>query len=251
KKIHPPEDGETQNLKSFKNEIRALTEIRHQNIVKLYGFCSYLHHSFLVYEFLSRGSLRNILNHMEQVVEFDWEKRVRTAKSIANALSYMHHECSQQIIHRDLSSNNILFDSDWTAHVSDFGTARLLKPYSSNWTSFVGTFGYIALELAYTMEVNKKCDVYSFGVLTLEVIMGKHPRDHLTSLQDTKSISHTELLNKRLPPPTDEVAEQVELLAEVAFSSVHKSPQSRPSMRNITLDLLVETQAAKTNKIST
>ncbi|KAJ0442848.1 putative protein kinase RLK-Pelle-LRR-XI-1 family [Helianthus annuus] len=197
------------------------------------------------------GSLRNVLNHMKQAAEFDWEKRVMAVKSIASALSYMHHDCSQPIIHRDLSSSNVLFDSDWVAHVSDFGTARLLKPDSSNWTSFAGTLGYIAPELAYTMEVNEKCDVYSFGVLTLEVIMGKHPGELLTLLQETKGISHTELLDQRLPLPEEQVAEQVELLVNVAFSCVHKSPQSRPSMRSITLDLSVETHAAKSNKIST
>ncbi|KAF5802314.1 putative protein kinase RLK-Pelle-LRR-XI-1 family [Helianthus annuus] len=122
KKIHAPADGETQNFKSFENEIQALTEIRHQNIVKLYGFCSHSRHSFLVYEFLSGGSLRNVLNHIEQAVEFDWEKRVMAVKGIAKALSYIHHDCSQPIIHRDLSSNNVLFDSDWVAHISDFGT---------------------------------------------------------------------------------------------------------------------------------
>ncbi|KAD4584167.1 hypothetical protein E3N88_21768 [Mikania micrantha] len=246
KKIHATEDGEMQNLKSFENEIRALTEIRHQNIVKLYGFCSHSRHSFLVYEFLSGGSLRNILNHMEQAVEFDWDKRVTAVKSIAKALSYMHHDCSQPIIHRDLSSNNVLFDSDWVAHVSDFGTARLLKPDSSNWTSFAGTFGYIAPELAYTMEVNEKCDVYSFGVVTLEVIMGKHPRDMLlTSIDDMNAISHTEILDQRLPSPTQQTANEVELLVEVAFSCVHNNPQCRPSMRDATLDLVSGTRAAK------
>ncbi|KAD4584173.1 hypothetical protein E3N88_21774 [Mikania micrantha] len=245
KKIHTTEDGEMQNLKSFENEIRALTEIRHQNIVKLYGFCSHSRHSFLVYEFLSGGSLRNILNHMEQAVEFDWNKRVTAVKSIAKALSYMHHDCSQPIIHRDLSSNNVLFDSEWVAHVSDFGTARLLKPDSSNWTSFAGTFGYIA-------PVNEKCDVYSFGVVTLEVIMGKHPRDILliTSIDDMNAISHIEILDQRLPPLTKQTANEVELLVEVAFSCVKKSPQCRPSMRDVTLDLLSGTHAAKRpNKI--
>ncbi|KAD4584170.1 hypothetical protein E3N88_21771 [Mikania micrantha] len=244
KKIHATEDGEMQNLKSFENEIRALTEIRHQNIVKLYGFCSHSRHSFLVYEFLSGGSLRNILNHMEQAVEFDWNKRVTAVKSIAKALSYMHHDCSQPIIHRDLSSNNVLFDSDWVAHVSDFGTARLLKPDSSNWTSFAGTFGYIA-------PVNEKCDVYSFGVVTLEVIMGKHPRDIiLTSIDDMNAISRTEILDQRLPPPTKQTANEVESLVEVAFSCVQNNPQCRPSMRDATLDLVSGTHAAKSpNKI--
>ncbi|KAI3705904.1 hypothetical protein L1987_76153 [Smallanthus sonchifolius] len=215
KKIHAPEDGEMQNLKSFENEIRALTEIRHQNIVKLYGFCSHSRHSFLVYEFLSGGSLRDILNQTEQAVEFDWKRRVMVVKSIAKALSYMHHDCSQPIIHRDLSSSNVLFDSEWVAHVSDFGTARL------------------------------------FGVLTLEIIMGKHPGDLLISIHDMKDISLAEIPDQRLPPPVVQIAEQVELLVEVAFSCVHKSPHSRPSMRDVTLDLSVEKRTANRNRIST
>ncbi|KAJ9560454.1 hypothetical protein OSB04_005614 [Centaurea solstitialis] len=240
KKIHAPEeDSELQDLKSFENEIRALTEIRHQNIVKLYGFCSHPRHSFLVYEFLVRGSLKNLLNDMEQAVAFDWNKRVRVVKDIANALSYMHHDCSQPIIHRDLSSSNVLLDSDWVAHVSDFGTARLLKPDSSNWTSFAGTLGYIAPELAYTMKVNEKCDVYSFGVLTLEVIMGKHPGDFISSSSFINA-SLTEILDQRLQPPVKEFVEQVKLLVEVAFSCIKESPHSRPSMWDVARGLPVD-----------
>ncbi|KAK1413664.1 hypothetical protein QVD17_35440 [Tagetes erecta] len=236
KKIHKAEDGETQNLRSFKNEIRVLTKIRHQNIVKLYGFCSHSRHSFLVYEFLSGGSLRNVLNHMEQAIKFDWEKRLMAIKGIANALSYMHHDCSQPIIHRDLSSNNVLFDLDWVAHIADFGIARLLEPDSLNWTSFAGTFGYAAPELAYTMEVNEKCDVYSFGILTLEVIMGKHPRDILTSPQDM--VCWTEILDQRLAPTEEHIIEQVKSLVEVAFSCLDTNPRSRPSMKDIALGFL-------------
>ncbi|KAF5802311.1 putative protein kinase RLK-Pelle-LRR-XI-1 family [Helianthus annuus] len=238
KKIHTLEDSESQNLKSFENEIRALIEIRHQNIVKLYGFCSHSRHSFLVYEFLAGGSLRKVLNHIERAVEFDWKKRVMAVKGIAKALSYMHHDCSQPIIHRDLSSSNVLFDLDWVAHISDFGTSRLLKPDSSNWTSFAGTFGYAAPELAYTMEVNEKCDVYSFGVLTLEIIMGKHPGDFLSSSQDMKGVSWTGIPDQRLAPPEEQIAEEVESLVEVAFSCLRKSPHSRPSMRDIALGFL-------------
>ncbi|KAJ9560450.1 hypothetical protein OSB04_005610 [Centaurea solstitialis] len=239
KKLHAPEDGEMQDLKSFENEIRVLTKIRHQNIVKLYGFCAHLRHSFLVYEFLVRGSLKNVLNDMEQAVAFDWSKRVRVVKGIANALSYMHHDCLQPIIHRDLSSNNVLLDSDWVAHVSDFGTARLLKPDSSDWTSFAGTLGYVAPELAYTMKVNEKCDVYSFGVLTLEVLMGKHPGDFISSLSYINT-SLTEVLDQRLQPPVKSVVEQVKLLLEVAYSCLNESPHSRPSMWDVASRLSVE-----------
>ena len=145
KKLHPPQDGEMSSLKAFTSEIRALTEIRHRNIVKFYGYCSHARHSFLVYKLMEKGSLRNILSNEEEAIGLDWIRRLNIVKGVAEALSYMHHDCSPPIIHRDISSNNVLLDSEYEAHVSDFGTARLLKPdSSSNWTSFAGTFGYSA-----------------------------------------------------------------------------------------------------------
>ena len=145
KKLHQRQNGEAiVDLKGFKSEITVLTKIRHRNIVKLHGYCSHVRHSFLIYEFVERGSLRKILSNREEAMEFDWVKRLNVAKGIANALSYMHHEFLPPIVHRDISSNNVLLDSEFEAHVSDFGTARFLMPDSSNWTSFAGTFGYIA-----------------------------------------------------------------------------------------------------------
>ncbi|KAI6689324.1 hypothetical protein NL676_026152 [Syzygium grande] len=142
KKLKEAVDVEIASRKAFETEIHALTETRHRNIVKLYGFCLSSQHSFLVYEFLECGSLKNISNDEERITTFYWNKRVNVVKGVANALCYMHHECSPPIIHRDISSKNILLDEEYKAHVSDFGTAKILKPYSSNWTSFAGTFGY-------------------------------------------------------------------------------------------------------------
>ncbi|XP_042479641.1 MDIS1-interacting receptor like kinase 2-like [Macadamia integrifolia] len=178
KKLHQPlpDECENANIQTFRNEICALTKLRHRNIVKLYGFCSSAQHSLLVYEYFERGSLAKILQNNELASEMDWIKKVNVIKGVANALSYMHHDCSPPIIHRDISSNNILLDEEYEACVSDFGITRLLKPDSSNWTSQVGTWGYVAPELAYTMKVTRKCDVYSFGVLTLEMLMGRHPK---------------------------------------------------------------------------
>ncbi|GMP79885.1 hypothetical protein CsSME_00035221 [Camellia sinensis var. sinensis] len=188
KKLHESPDGDLTNLKSFMSEISALTEIRHQNIVKFYGYCSHPTHSFLVMSSW-KGFLGNILSTEDQVLQFDWIKRVNVVKGVANALSYMHHDCSPPIIHRDISSKNVLLDLEYVAHISDFGTARFMKPDSSNWTSFAGTYGYTAPELAYTMEVNERCDVYSFGVLTLELITGKHLGDLISSLSSSSSFS--------------------------------------------------------------
>ncbi|KAF3455562.1 hypothetical protein FNV43_RR00194 [Rhamnella rubrinervis] len=180
KKIH--KNGGVANEEAFESETSILTKIRHRNIIKLYGFCLQTRHSFLVYEFMERGSLAKILTDNGKATELEWAARVNVVKGLANAISYMHHECCPCVVHRDISSKNVLLDGDYEAHLSDFGSARTVDPDSSNWTSFAGTFGYAAPELAYTMEVNEKCDVYSFGIVTLEVIMGSHPGDLISSL---------------------------------------------------------------------
>ncbi|XP_039162956.1 MDIS1-interacting receptor like kinase 2-like [Eucalyptus grandis] len=125
-------------------EIHALTEARNRNIIKFYGFCRSSRYSFLVYEFLECGSLKNVLSDEERITTFDWNERVNVVKGVAYALSYMHHECSPPITHRNVSSKNILLDEEYKAHISDSGTAKVLEPYSFNWTSFAGTFGYAA-----------------------------------------------------------------------------------------------------------
>nr|GMC82454.1 MDIS1-interacting receptor like kinase 2-like [Ipomoea batatas] len=176
------EEDERCELRSFSNEVRALTEVRHRNIVKLYGFCASERNSFLIYEYLEGGSLAHILNDNEKAMELGWIKRVNVVNAVVKALSYIHHDCLSPIVHRDISAKNVLFDCEYEAHLYDFGTARILSLHSSNWTSFAGTFGYAAPEFAYTMEVTEKCDVYSFGILALEVIMGKHPGDLIMSI---------------------------------------------------------------------
>ncbi|KAJ6908128.1 hypothetical protein NC651_018540 [Populus alba x Populus x berolinensis] len=157
KKFHQTPEVEMSSLKAFRSEIDVLMGIRHRNIVKLYGFCSHGKHSFLVYEFVERGSLRKVLNDEEQAGKMDWDKRINLIKGVANALSYMHHDCSPPIIHRDISSNNVLLDSEYEARVSDFGTARLLMPDSSNWTSFAGTFGYTAPGMLLSFYITFYC----------------------------------------------------------------------------------------------
>ncbi|GMP80801.1 hypothetical protein CsSME_00035775 [Camellia sinensis var. sinensis] len=196
----------------------------------------------------TRGSLGKILSMEDQVLYFDWIKRVNVVKDVANALSYMHHDCTPAIIHRDISSKNVLLDLEYAAHISDFGTSRFMKPDSSNWPSFAGTIGYAAPELAYTMEVNERCNVYSFGVLTLEVIMGKHPGDLTSSLSSSSSsyssststahgILLKDVLDQRLPAPENQVAEQVVVVAKLAFACLQANPLSRPTMRQVAMKL--------------
>ncbi|KAL7262816.1 hypothetical protein ACSBR1_001052 [Camellia fascicularis] len=200
KKLHSSQDGELAYLRSFTSEIGALTDIRHRNIIKLYGFCSHPRHSYLVYEFLEGGSLDKILSNDETTLDFEWTKRVDVVSGLADALSYVHHDCLPPVIHRDISSKNILLDSEYVAHISDFGTARLLNPHSSNWTSFAGTFGYAAPVTA-----------------------------HDILLKD--------ILDSRLPIPRTRMEKEVVLAAKLALACLHTSPQCRPTMRQVSVAL--------------
>ncbi|KAJ0967442.1 hypothetical protein J5N97_024359 [Dioscorea zingiberensis] len=182
---------------SFQNEIQALTQIRHRNIVRLYGFCSTAKFSFIAYEYMETGSLGAILRSEERAMELDWVKRVNIIRDIAQALSYLHHDCAPPIVHRDITSNNILLDEEYKACVSDFGISRLLEPNSSHWSMLAGTHGYMAPELAYVMRVTEKCDVYSFGVVALEVMHGIHPGDLINSL--SLSMLVKDILDPRIP----------------------------------------------------
>ncbi|KEH15981.1 LRR receptor-like kinase family protein [Medicago truncatula] len=246
KKLHSLQNGETSNLKAFASEIQALTEIRHRNIVKLYGYCSHPLHSFLVYEFLEKGSVDKILKDNDQAIKLNWNRRVNAIKGVANALCYMHHNCSPSIVHRDISSKNVVLDLEYVAHVSDFGTAKFLNPDSSNWTCFVGTFGYAAPELAYTMEVNEKCDVYSFGILTLEILFGKHPGDIVSTALHSSGIYVTvdamsliDKLDQRLPHPTKDIKNEVLSILRIAIHCLSERTHDRPTMGQVCKEIVM------------
>ncbi|KAH6809992.1 hypothetical protein C2S51_027775 [Perilla frutescens var. frutescens] len=242
KKLHRFE-GENPNYDMcFRNEAEILSQIRHRNIVKLFGFCLHKRCMFLIYDYMERGSLFCVLNDAEEAVELNWMKRVNVVKGIANALCYMHHDCSPPILHRDISSSNILLDSKLEACVSDFGTARLLDPDTSNQTLIVGTHGYIAPELAYTMVVTEKCDVYSFGVVALEIMFGSHPADFLSmmvSIRLAANMMLQDVLDKRLSSAEDDVrvSREVIRVAKIAAKCIRHDPKSRPSMKQISQEV--------------
>ncbi|MED6111397.1 hypothetical protein PIB30_051973 [Stylosanthes scabra] len=172
--------------------------------------------------------------------ELSWSKRVNIILGTANALAYMHHDCSPPIVHRDVTSNNILLNSELHAVVSDFGTARLLDPDSSNQTLQVGTYGYLAPELAYTMRVTEKCDVYSFGVVALETLMGKHPKELILSLLDSsnENIMIKDLLDSRIRLPLSQRDTQaIVQVVKLALACLHSNPKSRPSMQQVAHEL--------------
>ncbi|MED6173943.1 hypothetical protein PIB30_064457 [Stylosanthes scabra] len=241
KKLHQTESENPSFYKSFCKEVEVLTEIRHRNIIRLYGYCLHNRCMFLVYEYLERGSLfYNLANEME-AKELNWSKRVKIIKGTAFALAYMHHHCTPPIVHRDVTTSNILLNSELEAFVSDFGTARLLDTDSSNHTLLVGTHGYLAPELAYTMNVTTKCDVFSFGVVALETMMGHHPGEFFSSLSEpfTQNLLVKEVLDSRIPLPNlMEDMQDVVLVITVALACLSSDPKSRPSMEDVANEFL-------------
>ncbi|KAL2337488.1 hypothetical protein Fmac_011934 [Flemingia macrophylla] len=242
KKLHKTESENPSFYKSFSNEAKILTEIRHRNIIRLYGFCLHNKCMFLVYEHMERGSLFYNLSNDVEAQELNWSKRINIVKEIAYALAHMHHDCSPPIVHRDISSNNILLNMELQAFISDFGTARLLDCHSSNQTLLAGTYGYVAPELASTLTVTTKCDVYSFGVVVLEIMMGKHPAELISSLSEP-SIQHKKLkdiLDSRIPLPFfRKDMQHILLVVTLALACLCPHPKFRPSMQEIANELLV------------
>ncbi|XP_010539846.1 PREDICTED: receptor protein kinase CLAVATA1 [Tarenaya hassleriana] len=160
----------------FAAEIKTLGRIRHRNIVRLLGYVANKDTNLLLYEYMPNGSLGELL-HGSKGGHLQWETRYRVAVEAAKGLCYLHHDCSPLILHRDVKSNNILLDSDFEAHVSDFGLAKFLEDGAASecMSSIAGSYGYIAPEYAYTLKVDEKSDVYSFGVVLLELIVGRKP----------------------------------------------------------------------------
>ncbi|KAL8124481.1 hypothetical protein AgCh_012214 [Apium graveolens] len=243
KKLHRLEAENPAFGKSFRNEVQVLTNVMHKNIVRLYGFCLHNQCMFLIYEYMENGSLFCALRDDSEAIKLDWNKRVEIVKGIALALSYMHHDCPLPMVHRDISSNNILLNSKLEAFVADFGAARLLSPDSSNQTILAGTCGYIAPELAYTMQVNEKCDVYSFGVVALETMSGRHPGELLSTLKSSRPAQRNislEVLDTRLPHPTYEQKQDIIMVLNLASACLSSDQKLRPTMLAISQEFLSE-----------
>ncbi|WOH15275.1 hypothetical protein DCAR_0934812 [Daucus carota subsp. sativus] len=252
KKLHRLEAEEPAFDRSLRNEARVLSNIRHKNIVKLFGFCLHNRSMFLIYELMEKGSLFCAPRDDAHAVELDWSKRVNIVKGISHALSYMHHDCTPSIVHRDISSNNILLHSEMEAFVADFGASRLLDPDSSNQTLVAGTYGYIAPELAYTMIVTEKCDVYTFGVVALEIMMGSYPGDFISSFTISRFTSNrmlNDLLDARLPHPTRQQEYDIVLILRISFACLCSNPKFRPSMNTVSQEISQTSNMLTANSI--
>lgn len=169
--------GRFQGVQQFHAEIKTLGRVRHQNLVTLIGYHASETEMFLIYNYLSGGNLEKFIQERSERA-VDWRVLHKIAIDIARALAYLHDQCVPRILHRDVKPSNILLDNDFNAYLSDFGLARLLGTSETHATTGVaGTFGYVAPEYAMTCRVSDKADVYSYGVVLLELISDKKALD--------------------------------------------------------------------------
>lgn len=225
---------------SFHAEIATLGKIRHRNIVKLYGFCFHPEANLLLYEYMARGSLGELLH--SDSCDMEWEIRYQIAVGAAEGLCYLHHDCKPGIVHRDIKSSNILLDENFEAHVGDFGLAKMIDvSHSKSMSAVAGSYGYIAPEYAYTMRITEKCDIYSFGVVLLELLTGQQPVQPLDQGGDLVNWVKQALVGKeagrildsRLNLSKQSEVEEMLLVLKVALFCTKSSPLERPTMREV------------------
>ncbi|KMT03083.1 hypothetical protein BVRB_8g196420 [Beta vulgaris subsp. vulgaris] len=173
-----------QGEREFQAEVEIISRVHHKHLVSLVGYCITGSHRLLVYEFVPNGTMEYHLHAKEQPT-MDWPIRLRIALGTAKGLAYLHEDCHPKIIHRDIKSANILLDYKFEAKVADFGLAKFSSEVHTHIsTRVMGTFGYLAPEYASTGKLTDKSDVFSFGVMLLELITGRRPVDAIQAHLD-------------------------------------------------------------------
>lgn len=174
-----------QGMREFQAEVEALAGIHHKHLVEILGYCKSGQERLLVYRFVENGSLDEWLHEREDPERvLDWKKRLKIIRGVAAGLSFLHHDIKPHIIHRDIKASNILLDNDFEALITDFGLARQINPQKSHIsTQVAGTLGYMPPEYACGSIATKQADVYSVGMLMMEIATGRRP--HLCIKEDS------------------------------------------------------------------
>ncbi|KAK8950188.1 Serine/threonine-protein kinase PBS1 [Platanthera guangdongensis] len=241
-------DGEHE----FRVEVDLLTRLDHPNLVTLIGYCADGIHRFLVYEFMPRGNLQDVLNGISNL-KMEWPLRVRVALGAARGLAYLHSNSALgiPIVHRDFKSTNILLGEYFEAKISDFGLAKLMRENEDTYTNtrMLGTFGYFDPEYALTGTLTLKSDVYAFGVVLLELLTGRRAlelnqrtADQNLILQVYDFLLQKKKLRKLIDPEmarSSYTIETIMMFVDLASRCIRIDSNSRPTMSECVKELQV------------
>ncbi|KAJ8443963.1 hypothetical protein Cgig2_020809 [Carnegiea gigantea] len=226
-------------------EVNLLGKLRHRNIVRLLGFLHNDKEAMIIYEYMHNGNLGEALHGKEAGrLLVDWVSRYNIAVGVAQGLAYLHHDCHPPVIHRDVKSSNILLDANLEARIADFGLAKMMIRKNETVSVVAGSYGYIAPEYGYTLKVDEKSDIYSYGVVLLELLTGKKPLDKgFGEATDVVEWVRSKGRNSRpleqvLDPSLaagncSHVREEMLLVLRIALLCTTKLPKDRPSMRDV------------------
>ncbi|KAI3407903.1 uncharacterized protein J3R85_020653 [Psidium guajava] len=243
--IKRAEEGSLQGQKEFLTEIKLLSRLHHRNLVSLVGYCDEEGEQMLVYEFMPNGTLRDwISGKAKEYLNFSM--RLRIALGSAKGILYLHTEANPPVFHRDIKASNILLDSKLTAKVADFGLSRLAPVLDDEGTVpdhvstiVKGTPGYLDPEYFLTHKLTDKSDVYSLGVVFLELLTGMHPISHGKNIVREVNIAHQagimfSIIDSRMGSYPSEC---VERFVALALLCCHDKPEKRPSMLDVVREL--------------
>ncbi|KAM0028537.1 putative protein kinase RLK-Pelle-L-LEC family [Helianthus debilis subsp. tardiflorus] len=227
-----------QGMKEYSSEVRIISRLRHRNLVQLIGWCHQKGDFLLVYEYMENGSLDSHLFKGKSLLT--WETRYKIVQGLASALLYLHEEWEQCVLHRDIKSSNVMLDLNFNAKLGDFGLAKLVEhEKGSQTTMLAGTMGYIAPECVITGKASKESDVFSFGVVALEITCGrksmeyKAPEKQVRLIQWVWELYGTGTLLEAVDPSlgSDFGEEEIKRLMILGLWCVHPDSEFRPSMR--------------------
>ncbi|KAK9097019.1 hypothetical protein Sjap_022516 [Stephania japonica] len=243
--------GSKQGKKEYITEVKTISQLRHRNLVRLIGWCHDKGEFLLVYEFMPNGSLDAHL--FGKKAPLDWNTRYKISLGLASALLYLHEEWEQCVVHRDIKSSNVMLDSNFNAKLGDFGLARLMDhELGPKTTGLAGTLGYLAPEYISTGKASKESDVFSFGVVALEMACGRKSVDQIE--EESLEVGFVEWIwglygSGRLSVAMDDklVGEdldmkQVERLMIVGLWCAHPDRSLRPSVRQAIQVLKLEAE---------
>ncbi|KAI9182128.1 hypothetical protein LWI28_022364 [Acer negundo] len=230
----------------FCREIELLARLHHRHLVALRGFCIGKHERFLMYEYMANGSLKDHL-HSPVKAPLSWRTRIQIAIDVANALEYLHFYCDPPLCHRDIKSSNILLDENFVAKVADFGLAHASKDGSICFepvnTDIRGTPGYMDPEYVITRELIEKSDIYSYGVLLLEIVTARRAvQDGKNLVESSQPFMASELRVSELVDPRIQDSfdlDQLQTVVTIVRWCTQGEGQARPSIKQV-LRLLYE-----------